>query len=133
STMPDASAPRIRGFGTDGRPLRTHTSRWFSDAERTRTRAVPGPGSGTGTSSRDRTSGPPSSWIRTARTTRHPTGAPVAEEGHTVESGLSYAALEPQSGERFHTLRRELGVTTFGLNQILLQPRQRGRIHRPPA
>lgn len=27
-------------------------------------------------------------------------------------------------------LRRQLGVTTFGINQIVLAPRQRGRIHR---
>ena len=30
STTPAPSAPRIRGFGTDGRPLRTQTSRWLS-------------------------------------------------------------------------------------------------------
>ena len=27
-------------------------------------------------------------------------------------------------------LRRQLGVTTFGMNQIVLEPGQRGRIHR---
>ena len=27
-------------------------------------------------------------------------------------------------------LRRQLGVTSFGINQIVLQPGQRGRIHR---
>src|SRR3954454_22297276 len=47
-----------------------------------------------------------------------------------MQTGLSFAALDPDSPERFHALRRELGVTTFGLNQIRLQPRQRGRIHR---
>ena len=31
---PAPSAPRIRGFGTDGRPLRIQTSRWLSDAAR---------------------------------------------------------------------------------------------------
>ena len=30
--MPAPSAPRMRGFGTDGRPLRIQTSRWFSEA-----------------------------------------------------------------------------------------------------
>src|SRR4051794_13845583 len=47
-----------------------------------------------------------------------------------MQTGLSFAALDPESGERFHLLRRELGVTTFGINQIRLEPRQRGRIHR---
>src|SRR3954454_16706384 len=47
-----------------------------------------------------------------------------------MESGLSFAALDPESSERFHLLRRELGVTTFGINQIRLQSRERGRIHR---
>ncbi|MBV9339133.1 MAG: cupin domain-containing protein, partial [Solirubrobacterales bacterium] len=32
--------------------------------------------------------------------------------------------------ERFTPLRRELGVSSFGMNQIVLQPGQRGRIHR---
>ena len=31
---------------------------------------------------------------------------------------------------RFVSLRRALGVTTFGINQIILRPGQRGRIHR---
>jgi uncharacterized cupin superfamily protein len=32
--------------------------------------------------------------------------------------------------ERFISLRRALGVGSFGLNQLTLQPGQRGRIHR---
>jgi uncharacterized cupin superfamily protein len=47
-----------------------------------------------------------------------------------MESGVSYAKLEPDSEERFLSLRRALGVTSFGINQILLRPGQRGRIHR---
>src|SRR3954451_3179425 len=47
-----------------------------------------------------------------------------------MESGASFAALEPDSPERFISLRRALGVTTFGINQIILRPGQRGRIHR---
>jgi quercetin dioxygenase-like cupin family protein len=47
-----------------------------------------------------------------------------------METGVSYAKLDPDHDERFLSLRRELGVTTFGLNQILLRPGQRGRIHR---
>jgi mannose-6-phosphate isomerase-like protein (cupin superfamily) len=47
-----------------------------------------------------------------------------------METGVSTAALDPDSEERFVPLRRLLGVTSFGLNQILLRPGQRGRIHR---
>src|SRR5581483_2553370 len=32
--------------------------------------------------------------------------------------------------ERFVSLRRALGVESFGINQLTLQPKQRGRIHR---
>lgn len=41
---------------------------------------------------------------------------------------VSYAKLEPGE-QQFQTLRRELGVTSFGLNLITLRPRQRGRVH----
>src|ERR1019366_2961343 len=37
--------------------------------------------------------------------------------------------LNRDSSERFQALRRELGVVSFGLNLIVLQPGQRGRIH----
>jgi mannose-6-phosphate isomerase-like protein (cupin superfamily) len=47
-----------------------------------------------------------------------------------VTGGTSTARLDPESPERFVALRRELGVSSFGLNQIILQPGQRGRIHR---
>ena len=47
-----------------------------------------------------------------------------------VEDGVSFGKLGFDSGERFQRLRGELGVTTFGLNLIVLQPGQRGRIHR---
>lgn len=46
-----------------------------------------------------------------------------------METGYSVTELRPDSTERFIPLRRELGVSTFGLNQIVLQPGQRGRIH----
>ena len=36
--MPAPSAPRMRGFGTDGNPLRIQTSRWLREAARSRTR-----------------------------------------------------------------------------------------------
>ena len=47
-----------------------------------------------------------------------------------MEQGTGRARLEPDSSERFVPLRRQLGVSSFGLNQIVLQPGQRGRIHR---
>ncbi len=42
---------------------------------------------------------------------------------------VSIATLAPDSGERFQTLRRELGVSSFGINLLVLEPRQRGRVH----
>lgn len=47
-----------------------------------------------------------------------------------MTEGLGFTKLDPDSGERFQALRRELGVTTFGMNLITLQPGQCGRIHR---
>ena len=47
-----------------------------------------------------------------------------------MDTGVSVSQLQPAATERFVSLRRELGVTTFGINQILLQPGERGRIHR---
>ena len=46
-----------------------------------------------------------------------------------MESGISYTDLRPDGPDRFVPLRRELGVTTFGLNQVVLQSGERGRIH----
>jgi mannose-6-phosphate isomerase-like protein (cupin superfamily) len=47
-----------------------------------------------------------------------------------METGFAFAKLDPAAEERFVSLRRELGVSTFGINQIVLRPGQRGRIHR---
>jgi mannose-6-phosphate isomerase-like protein (cupin superfamily) len=47
-----------------------------------------------------------------------------------MQEGTTRARLDADNGERFQTLRRELGVSSFGFNQIVLQPGQRGRIHR---
>ena len=47
-----------------------------------------------------------------------------------MEEGIARTRLASAAGERFVPLRRQLGVTTFGMNQIVLEPRQRGRIHR---
>ena len=48
----------------------------------------------------------------------------------TMEDGTARARLDRDFGDRFLPLRRQLGVTSFGMNQIVLQPGQRGRIHR---
>ncbi|MBV8710612.1 MAG: cupin domain-containing protein [Solirubrobacterales bacterium] len=47
-----------------------------------------------------------------------------------MEDGTARTRLRPDAAERFTPLRRELGVSSFGMNQIVLQPGQRGRIHR---
>jgi uncharacterized cupin superfamily protein len=47
-----------------------------------------------------------------------------------MKTGTTRTRLDLDSDERFSTLRRQLGVTSFGMNLIVLQPRQRGRIHR---
>lgn len=40
------------------------------------------------------------------------------------------AHLNPDAGERFQRLRNELGVSTFGMNLMTMQPGQCGRIHK---
>jgi uncharacterized cupin superfamily protein len=45
------------------------------------------------------------------------------------EETVTFSALKRSSSERFQSLRRELGVRGFGINLIVLQPGQRGRIH----
>lgn len=46
-----------------------------------------------------------------------------------MEPGHSVTHLEDEPSDRFVPLRRTLGVTSFGLNQIVLAPGERGRIH----
>ena len=46
-----------------------------------------------------------------------------------AEADVAVAALDRDSGERFQSLRGALGVSSFGMNLIVLQPRQRGRVH----
>jgi len=43
--------------------------------------------------------------------------------------GVSVATLDRSGAQRFQTLRRELGVSSFGINLIVLAPGERGRIH----
>jgi uncharacterized cupin superfamily protein len=50
-----------------------------------------------------------------------------------MDSAVTFARLEPDGVEpnnRFQRLRQQLGADAFGLNLIVLQPGQRGRIHR---
>ncbi len=47
-----------------------------------------------------------------------------------MDDGVEFARLKLDTDERFQRLRADLGVSTFGLNLILLQPGQTGRIHR---
>jgi uncharacterized cupin superfamily protein len=50
-----------------------------------------------------------------------------------MDPAVTFARLDPDSVEpanRFQRLRQQLGGGAFGLNLIVLQPGQRGRIHR---
>jgi mannose-6-phosphate isomerase-like protein (cupin superfamily) len=47
-----------------------------------------------------------------------------------MDEDVRTAAIDYETDEQFVSLRRELGVTGMGMNQITLRPRQRGRIHR---
>jgi len=53
-----------------------------------------------------------------------------ASEGDAHAEPVTFARIDPAGEERFQTLRRELGVSGFGLNALVLAPGQRGRIHR---
>lgn len=46
-----------------------------------------------------------------------------------MEDGITLAHLDTSPGERFRRLRHDLGVTSFGLNALVLEPGQRGRVH----
>ena len=45
------------------------------------------------------------------------------------EHDVTFTALNPDTDERFQRVRQELGVTSFGLNLMVLQPGQRSRVH----
>ena len=47
-----------------------------------------------------------------------------------MEQGTATTRLEESPDDRFVRLRAALGVSSFGLNQIVLRPGERGRIHR---
>ena len=46
-----------------------------------------------------------------------------------TERDVTFASMERAEGERFVPLRRRLGVSSFGMNLVILTPGQRGRIH----
>jgi quercetin dioxygenase-like cupin family protein len=46
-----------------------------------------------------------------------------------ADPDVAFTTIDPRNSERFQSLRRELGVSSFGMNVITLAPRQRGRIH----
>jgi uncharacterized cupin superfamily protein len=74
-------------------------------------------------------SSPPAAAAAIAGVARLRTGA-HRRYSRTVESGFSVARLDPATTERFVSLRRELGVSSFGMNQMRLAPGERSRIHR---
>jgi mannose-6-phosphate isomerase-like protein (cupin superfamily) len=47
-----------------------------------------------------------------------------------MNTGVSYARLDKTGTERFVSLRQQLGVSSFGMNLILLHAGARGRIHK---
>jgi mannose-6-phosphate isomerase-like protein (cupin superfamily) len=55
--------------------------------------------------------------------------APRSGQGG-LQEGVGFATLDLDGEDRFQPLRRELGVTAFGLNLIRLRRGQQGRIHR---
>jgi uncharacterized cupin superfamily protein len=60
----------------------------------------------------------------------HDETARASLERGGMQDGVSVVQLDLEGEDRFQPLRRELGVTTFGLNLIRLRPGQQGRIHR---
>jgi uncharacterized cupin superfamily protein len=46
-----------------------------------------------------------------------------------AQADVTLGSLDPGIEDRLQPLRRQLGVTSFGINLIVLQPRQRMRVH----
>jgi len=46
-----------------------------------------------------------------------------------TDDSLSFATIDRDTPKRRQVLRRELGVSSFGCNLLVLPPRGRGRIH----
>ncbi len=54
---------------------------------------------------------------------------PAGRVGAVSELPVTIASFEPAGEEMFHSLRRELGVESFGINLLNLRPGQRNRVH----
>ncbi len=54
----------------------------------------------------------------------------ISDGPSDMSDGVTTGRLELDAEGRFQTLRRELGVSAFGLNLLRLRPGQRSRIHR---
>jgi mannose-6-phosphate isomerase-like protein (cupin superfamily) len=46
-----------------------------------------------------------------------------------TDPAIQITSLDPDA-DIFQPLRRELGVTSFGMNKVTLEPKKRGRVHR---
>lgn len=46
-----------------------------------------------------------------------------------MDTGISFTDIAATADDRFVPLRRLLGVSSMGINQIILAPGERGRIH----
>jgi uncharacterized cupin superfamily protein len=46
-----------------------------------------------------------------------------------ADPDVTFAVLDREITERFQPLRRQLGVSSFGMNLMVLQPGQRSRVH----
>ncbi len=46
-----------------------------------------------------------------------------------ADTDIAFASIDRDRAGRFQALRRELGVSAFGMNLIVLRPGQRGRVH----
>ena len=51
-------------------------------------------------------------------------------DGHELPEGVGVATLGGEAVDRFLRLRDPLGITSFGLNKIVLAPGERNRLHR---
>lgn len=46
-----------------------------------------------------------------------------------ADPDVAFASLDPDGTDRLQPLRRQLGIESFGINLIVLQPLQRMRVH----
>jgi len=62
--------------------------------------------------------------------TARPASRTISDGPSEMATGVATTQIDFGGEDRFQTLRRELGVSSFGLNLIRLRPGQRSRIHR---